>query len=89
MKLYTSMSFHEVYTFDELVEYGKKQGVPLMGDAQMPWSFKLDGVAVTHENDDCYIVGSTHFKRGEMLVKSGDSFTVWPMVAFTEVFQKA
>lgn len=85
--LYARQSYHEAFTFDELVEFGKKSGCPLHGG--MPWSFEFHKVHVTHENDDCYIVDNKHFKRGEMLVKEGDTFEVWPMETFREVFSKA
>jgi hypothetical protein len=60
----------EAITFEELVEHGKSTGAPVING--MPWSFHYKNTAVTHENDDCYIVGGEHFRRGDMLVSEGD-----------------
>lgn len=61
-------------TFDQLVGYGKQQGVPLVAD--MPWSFKYKGKPVTHENDNCYLVATfkdfEKFERGDMLCTGAD-----------------
>lgn len=61
----------EAITFDELVEYGKTIGRSSMVDG-MPWSFDYNGYAITHENNDCYLVstleGTMHFERGAMLI---------------------
>lgn len=43
-------------TFDDFVQHGRNQGVAIVND--MPWSFKYQGQAVTHENDKCYLVGN-------------------------------
>lgn len=60
----------EAITFDELVEHGKAQGAPLHGG--MPWSFTYAGHAVTHENNDCYLIptleGTMRMCRGDMLI---------------------
>jgi hypothetical protein len=55
-------------TFDEFVQYGKDHGANIVNG--MPWSFVFNGHAVTHENDDLYLIGtpSIQFKRGELLV---------------------
>ncbi len=50
-RLYTPT---EAVTFEELVQIGRNQGVPLIKD--MPWSFKFQDRPVTHENDRCYLV---------------------------------
>lgn len=55
----------EAITFDELVAYGKENGVNDM-------SFNYKGQALTYENDDCYLVptleGMMRFNRGDMLI---------------------
>jgi hypothetical protein len=60
----------EAITFDELVEHGKAQGAPLHHG--VPWSFTYAGHAITHENDDCYLIptleGSLRMGRGDMLI---------------------
>ena len=66
-----------VYTFERFVEHGrlyamdksKKDGHIVNG---MPWSFKLKNNAVTHENDECYLVqteiGFEKFTPNDLLV---------------------
>ena len=71
MSLYRKKSeLVEAITFDELVEYGKKNGGNIVSG--MPWSFTYMGRAITHENDNCYLVclprGTGRFERGEVLV---------------------
>lgn len=46
----------EAITFDELVEHGRANGANIVNG--MPWSFEYNGWHVTHENDECYILGS-------------------------------
>lgn len=46
----------KVFTFDELVEYGKSQEGANIVDG-MPWSFSIDDLPVTHENNELYLVG--------------------------------
>lgn len=62
----------EAITFDELVEHGRKQGVPCHGPLNLPWSFLYNGHPITHENDDCYLVntleGTVRFERGHLLI---------------------
>jgi hypothetical protein len=41
-------------TFQELVEHGRAQGVPLYNG--MPWSFTYGGQPITHESDTCYLI---------------------------------
>lgn len=55
----------EALTFDEFVEVGKLLGANIVAD--MPWSFEFHGFPVTHENDDLYLIGVLHFRRGYML----------------------
>lgn len=60
----------EAITFDELVEYGRASGAPII--TGMPWSFEYKGQPITHENDDCYLIstleGTMRFERGDMLI---------------------
>lgn len=44
----------EAYTFDEFVEFGRKAGANIVNG--MPWSFKFKDRAVTHENDNRYLI---------------------------------
>ena len=74
------------YTFDEFVQYGLAKGAkPVNG---MPWTFQFDGMPVTHENDNCYLIanGMLHglrFMRGERLVYSANH-AGWTVVAPSE-----
>lgn len=60
----------EAVTFEELVELAKAEGANIVEG--MPWAFTYNGLAVTHDSDDRYII--THqsksftFRRGEVLV---------------------
>lgn len=60
----------QAMTFDEFIEYGIASGAPLTNGK--PWSFDINGRAVTQENDDCYLIctleGAMRFSRGEMLI---------------------
>lgn len=41
-------------TFDQLVKAGQEQGVPQYNG--LPWSFTYEGLPVSHENDDTYLI---------------------------------
>lgn len=45
----------EVVTLEQLIEHGRNNGANIVND--MPWSFRYKEHSVTHENDDCYLVG--------------------------------
>ena len=87
----TKPEFVEAITFEELVEVGKSQGVPLYNG--LPWSFEYQGHAITHEDDDCYLVptptGTAQFKRGEMLL-TGDNNEIFPcpLDLFNAIYEK-
>lgn len=74
----------EAITFDELVEHGRAQGVPLVGTLAMPWSFTYAGQPITHENDTCYLIptvdGTMRFNRGDMLI-TGVKGEIYPCKA--------
>ena len=42
------------YSFDEFIDYGLKHSDNIVDG--MPWSFEFEGYAVTHENNQCYLV---------------------------------
>lgn len=69
----------EAITFDELVEHGKAQGVPIYDG--MPWSFSYNGHPITHENNDCYLIptleGTMKMGRCDMLI-TGVKGEVYP-----------
>jgi hypothetical protein len=64
----------EAITFNELVEFGKANGGNMVNG--MPWSFIYEGHPVSHENDQCYLIGSpsgvsVKFTSDDMLVSAG------------------
>jgi hypothetical protein len=60
----------EAITFEEFVEYGKKNSSNIVNG--MPWSFDYEGHAITHENDQCYLIptleGIFKFTPDDMLI---------------------
>jgi hypothetical protein len=93
MKYYKRNASVEAVNFDELVQHGIDNGGNIVNG--MPWSFRYQGHAITHENDDCYLVpcangGSLKFLRGEMLVTCGDG-QLFPMSMsnFTVNYERA
>ncbi len=67
-------------TFDELVEFGRKNGANIVNG--MPWSFTYKGYAVSHENDDCYIICSTRVTKLVGEVQSDGSQRSFTCVRF-------
>jgi hypothetical protein len=69
----------EAVTFEEFVEYGKKNGGNIVNG--MPWSFKYKGHPVTHENDECYLIptleGTMRFTPNDMLI-TGVNGEIYP-----------
>lgn len=55
----------EIVSFDELVEHGRRFCHSSVGT--MPWSFTWNGKPVSHETDDCYLVGDLSFRRGQAI----------------------
>lgn len=71
-------------TFDELVEHGRLTARAKTLVRNMPWSFEYGGHAVTHENDDCYLIptleGTMRFTRDDMLI-TGVQGEIYPCKA--------
>lgn len=44
----------EAITFNELVRHGIESGANIVNG--MPWSFDYNGHAITHENDNLYLI---------------------------------
>ncbi len=65
-----NLELHKQITFDELVQHGIENGANIVNN--MPWSWKINGKSITHENDNVYIIetidGNKHFHRGEFLI---------------------
>lgn len=65
-----NLELHKQFTFDEIVKHGLVNGANVVNG--MPWSWKINGKPITHENDKCYIIdtvdGSKKFYKGEFLI---------------------
>jgi len=65
-----NLELHKQISFDELVKHGIKNGANIVNG--MPWSWKVNGKSVTHENDNCYIIetieGNEPFIKGDFLI---------------------
>lgn len=78
----------EAITFDELVEFGKKQPEVNIVDG-IPWHFQWEGLSVTHENNDAYIVNTVMFKRGEILtISEEDELVTYPEQIFLDTHKR-
>ena len=77
----------EALTFDELMEYGLKHTNDIIH--YMPWSFEFMGIPVTHETDDCYIVGTERFTRNHLLVIKDDEVSITEKDAFELISEPA
>jgi hypothetical protein len=62
----------DFYTWEEVVELGKQIN-PESIHGGMAWNFELEGVNITHENDECYIIptleGNHMFTPNDVLIK--------------------
>ena len=71
----------EAMTFDELMQYGLTQTENVYNN--MPWSFEYMGIPITHETDDCYIIGGTdRFTKNHLLVKKDNEISIVEKDAF-------
>ncbi len=70
----------EAITFDELVQFGLKHTKNIYNN--MPWSFEFMGIPVTHETDDCYIVGTERFTRNHLLIIKDNEVSITEKDAF-------
>ena len=71
----------EALSFDELIQYGLTQTDNVYNN--MPWSFEYMGVPITHETDDCYIIGGyTEFTKNQMLVVKDGELQIVDVDAF-------
>lgn len=71
----------EATTFDELVAYGLTQTDNVYNN--MPWTFKFMGIPITHETDDCYIIGGTErLTRNHLLIVKDNDFSIVEKDAF-------
>lgn len=74
-----NLELHKIISFNELVEHGIKNGANTVKG--MPWSWKINGKNITHENDDCYVIetmdkGLKKMWRGEFLCAYEDGLVI-------------
>lgn len=71
----------EAITWDEFIEYGKKEvGEEFLNDG-MPWSFDYNGHPITHENDECYLITTlegTHNMTPQDVLITGVRGEIYP-----------
>lgn len=79
--------FVEALTFDELVEFGRQNGANIVNG--MPWSFSFNGLPVTHENDNEYLVSDYKMTRDDMLVWNGNGLVVMNRAVFDKFYELA
>ena len=65
-----NLELHKQISFDELVEIGIKISENIVNG--VPYSFSINGIPITHKNDDCYVIetvyGIKNFHKGEYLI---------------------
>lgn len=68
----------ESWTFEQFVQHGRDMYANIVNG--MPWSFYFKGCAVTHENDNLYLIstptGTIRFAKGQTLrvITQGNTF---------------
>lgn len=79
-----------VIMFADFVQHGRDNGGNIVGD--MPWSWTYNGHPVTHENDQCYLVGSNsslRFTPDHVLCTNAmGELSVEPMAKATPIMQR-
>lgn len=69
----------EAITFDEFVQYGLRHANNIVNE--MPWSFEYKGHAITHENDECYLIPTlegVHFFTPKDMLITGVQGEIYP-----------
>lgn len=71
---------YKVISFDELIKHGLQVCPPGNIHRGMPWSFTWEGLSITHENDNLYLVTGgmeqVNFNRGSKLyLDNGNYYT--------------
>lgn len=49
-----NLELYKQITFDEFIEHGRINGANIVNG--VPWSWRINGKAVTHERDDLYLI---------------------------------
>lgn len=71
----------EAITWDEFIEHGKSEVGKENITNEMPWSFDYGGHAVTHENDECYLIPTlegTHNMTPQDMLITGVQGEIYP-----------
>lgn len=80
----------EAITFEEFVEYGKKNAISTVNGT--PWSFKYKDIAVTHHKDDCYLItlhyGVYEVTPNDMVVTDMNGTNVLPKAFFHTLYDE-
>ena len=91
MARYNSLTVQvEAVTFDQLVQFGLDNGANVQNG--MPWSFIWQDHAITHENDDLYLIprvsgtGDLKIGRGDILFDAAGIAHVLPRETFRALF---
>ena len=83
-----NLELNKRITFDEFIQHGIDNGANIVNG--MPLSWKINGKAITHENDNCYIVEVAkegfnylesefkNFKRGDELIAFEHGLHIFP-----------
>lgn len=69
----------EAITFDELIQHGRDNGANIVDG--MPWSFSYKGHAITHENDQRYLIPTlegTHNMTPDDMLITGVKGEIYP-----------
>ena len=71
----------EAITWDEFIEYGKKEVGKDNLINGMPWSFNYFEHSITHENDECYLIPTlegTHNMTPKDMLITGVKGEIYP-----------
>lgn len=83
-----NLELNKRITFDEFIQHGIENGANIVNG--MPWSWKINGKSITHENDNCYIVEVSkggwnylesefkNFNRGDELIAFDHGLHIFP-----------
>jgi len=77
----------EAINFNELVQHGLKNTTNIVRG--MPWSFQYEGRQVTHENDECYLIGNDAIRMmsDDMLVIDDDEMFACKKSVFRTIYK--
>ena len=73
-----NLELGRMISFNELIQHGLNNGANVVND--MPWSWKINGKAITHENNHCYLIetidGFKRFEHPDKLIAFGDGLKI-------------